>query len=103
MAQKKGKTPPPAKTPENRENQLIELAYDLVEKRLREGTASAQETVHFLKLGNTRAQLEKQKLEAETRLLTEKQEALESAKQVGELYQQAIDAMKRYGGHSEEE
>ena len=34
----------PALTPEARENQLIELAMDLVEKRILEGTASSQET-----------------------------------------------------------
>ena len=32
----------PALTPEARENQLISLATDLVEKRLIEGTASSQ-------------------------------------------------------------
>ena len=37
----------PALTPEARENQLIALAVDLVEKRLIEGTASSQETTHF--------------------------------------------------------
>lgn len=34
----------PALTPDARENQLISLATDLVEKRLIEGTASSQET-----------------------------------------------------------
>lgn len=33
----------PALTPEARQNQLIALATDLVEKRLIEGTASSQE------------------------------------------------------------
>ena len=41
----------PALTPEARENQLIALAVDLVEKRLIEGTASSKETTHLLKLG----------------------------------------------------
>ena len=52
---------PKAFTPEGRENQLISFAYDLVEKRLREGTATAQETVHFLKMGSTKSRLEKEK------------------------------------------
>ena len=42
----------PAISPEARDNQLIALAYNLVEKRLLEGTASSQETTHFLKLGS---------------------------------------------------
>ena len=37
--------------PDAREQQLIAKAYNLVEKRLDEGTASSQETTHFLKLG----------------------------------------------------
>jgi hypothetical protein len=41
-------------TPEAKENQMISLAMDLVEKRLREGTASSQETTHFLKLATTK-------------------------------------------------
>lgn len=38
----------PALSPEARENQMISLAMDLVEKRLREGTASSAETTHSL-------------------------------------------------------
>ena len=40
----------PALSPETRENQLISLAYDLVEERLLNGTATSQETTYFLKL-----------------------------------------------------
>lgn len=47
-----------ALTPEGRENQLIDLAVSLVEKRLLEGTASSQEVTTILKLGTTRARLE---------------------------------------------
>ena len=42
-----------ALTPEARENQLIDLAVSLVEKRLLEGTASSQEVTTILKLGTT--------------------------------------------------
>ena len=59
----------PALTPEARENQLIALAVDLVEQRLLDGTASSQETTHFLKLGSMRNRLEMEKLEEENRLL----------------------------------
>ena len=52
----------PALTPEARENQLISIAYDLVEKRLLEGTASSQETTHFLKLGSTKERKEKENI-----------------------------------------
>ena len=42
----------PASTPEAREQQLISAAYDLVEERILNGTATSHELVHFLKLGS---------------------------------------------------
>ena len=59
----------PALTPEARENQLISYAVDLVEQRLLNGTASSQETTHFLKLGSMKNRLEMQKLEEENKTL----------------------------------
>ena len=95
----------PALTPEARENQMISLAVDLAEQQLRNGTASSQVITHFLKLGTTVAQLEKEKLEQENKLLQARTEALESAKRVEELYEDAIKAMKKYsgGGDSDED
>ena len=61
--------PRPALTPEARENQLISMAYDLVEQRLLDGTATSQETTHFLKLGSTKARLEMEKLQKEQKYL----------------------------------
>ena len=92
----------PALTPEARENHLIAKAYDLVEQRLDDGTATSQETTHFLKLGSAKAKLELEKLRKETDLLVSKKEALDSAKRMEELYSEALDAMKRYGGHYNE-
>ena len=88
----------PAITPEGREMQLINLAMDLVEQRLRDGTASSQETTHFLKLGSTRNQLEIKKLERETELLEVKKESLESSARMEKLYSDAMEAMKTYSG-----
>lgn len=89
---------PPATTPEGRENQLISLAMDLVEKRLLAGTASSQETTHFLKLGSTKERLEKDILEKQKDLITAKTESIQSAKRVEELYVDALNAMRRYSG-----
>lgn len=89
----------PARTPETRENQLIAAAYDLVEERILNGTASSQETTHFLKLGSPKSRLEIEKLERENELLRAKTEALESEKNMAEMYAKAIKAMQRYGGH----
>lgn len=92
----------PALTPEARENQLISLAYDLVEERLRNGTATSQETTHFLKLGSTKERIEKEILEKQKELISAKTEALQSAKRIEELYAEAVKAMRTYTGAGEE-
>lgn len=88
----------PATTPEAKENQMISLAIDLAEKQLREGTASSNVINHYLKLATTREQLEQQKLRHENDLLVAKSEQLASAKRVEELYDDAINAMRKYNG-----
>ena len=93
----------PALTPESRENQMISLAIDLAEKQLQEGTASSQVITHFLKLGSTKQQLEKEKLEEENKLLRARTESLKTAERIEELYTNAIDAMRRYSGQDDEE
>lgn len=92
------KVEPPALTPEARENQLIALAVNLAEKQLAEGTASSQVISHYLKLGSTKARLEKETLELEKGLLQAKIEALQSQKRVEELYANALAAMRSYQG-----
>ena len=89
----------PGLTPETRENQLISLAVDLAAKQLQEGTASSQVIAHFLRLGSTKATLEREKLERENELLRAKTEALESSKDMLEMYDNAIKAMQRYSGN----
>lgn len=93
----------PALTPEARENQLISMAVDLVEERLANGTASAQETVHFLRLGSTKAKLEKQKLEADMKLQEAKVADIEARRTSEAKFEEAIKAFKRYSGQSEPE
>lgn len=90
----------PALTPEARENQLIALATDLVEQRLIDGTASSQETTHFLKLATTKARLEKEILIEQKKLITAKTKAYESEEVKAELFKEAIAAMREYSGNS---
>lgn len=92
----------PALTPEQRENQMIALSMDLVERRLREGTASSSETVHFLKLASTKEKLEREKEKEEIKLLRAKTESLESMGRIENLYAEAITAMRRYGGSNDQ-
>ena len=88
----------PGRTIESRENQLIRLAYDLAEERLRKKTATSQEVTTLMKLGSTLAQLEKVKLEKENQLLVAKTENLQSQKKIEELYAEAMIAFTRYSG-----
>lgn len=92
----------PALTPEAREMQMISLAVDLAEKQLMEGTASAQVITHYLKLGATTAQYEKEQLKLENELLKAKAEALKSQERQEELYKEAIKAMRNYSGYGSE-
>lgn len=87
-----------AMTPEARENQLINLAVNCAEKKLRDGTASNQLICFYLKLGSTKERLELEKLEKETELLKAKASALESSQKIEELYTNAMAAMRRYSG-----
>jgi hypothetical protein len=93
----------PATTPEGRENQLVNLAVELAEKQLREGTASAQVISHYIKLGSTRETLEQERLRSENALLEAKIKALESAKDMQGLYANAIKAMRSYQGENVED
>jgi hypothetical protein len=94
----KPKLRPPGKTVESRENQLISMAVDLAARQLADGTASSQVITHYLKLGSTMQQLENEKLKTENELLKAKTDALKSAKKVEELYLNALNAMRNYGG-----
>ena len=88
----------PATTPAGRESQLVSQAYDLAEQRMRQGTASAQEITYFLRLGSSREQLEQERLYNENLLLEAKREAMESAKRIEDMYEQALNAMRSYAG-----
>jgi hypothetical protein len=89
----------PARTPEERENQLIDAAVDLAELQLRSGEASAQVITHYLKLGSSREKLEQKRLENEVALLVTKREVMESEKRVEGLIADALHAMQAYSGN----
>lgn len=89
-----------ATTPEARENQLINAAFALAEKQIRNGTASSQVITHYLKLGSSREKLEQRRLEGEVSLNETKIEMMKSARRVEELYGDALAAMKSYSGQT---
>ena len=93
----------PALTPEAEENQMIALATTLVKQRLVDGTASSQETTHYLKLAANKRknELEMEILEKQKELVVAKTEKLQSQKRVEELYSEALSAMRSYSGQGE--
>lgn len=90
----------PAINPEMREQQLISLAVDLVEQRLRDGTASSQETTHFLKLASQKAKYDAERAKLENELLKAKTQEIRDRADTKTLYKNAIEAMKLYSGHA---
>lgn len=93
----------PGLTPESRENQMIALAMDLVEQRLLDGTASSQETTHFLKLATRDYQLKIDNLKEENKLMRAKTEQLESLKSQEELLEKAMRAFAGYSGRGDDD
>ena len=85
-------------SPEARENQLVSLAMDLAEERLRNKKATSQEIVYWLKVGSSKEYIERQILEKQASLVDAKTEAYGSSKRIEEMMNNALDAMKRYSG-----
>jgi len=89
---------PPARTPEEREMQLADAAYDLAEEQIESGSASSQVITHFLKMGSTRERLEQERMRHEMELMEVKKAQLEGQKHMEELFVEAINAMRSYQG-----
>ena len=89
--------------PSAREQHMINLAIDVAEQRLRDGTATSQIIEHYLKLGSVKAQLEYDLLREELELKRAKTESIHAMRTEEEKYQKAIDAMRIYSGMGEPE
>jgi hypothetical protein len=93
----------PALSPEARENQMIALAMDLVEQRLRDGTASSQETTHFLKAASQKSKLELENLRLTNELTAAKTKAIGDTAEIKILYEDALKAMRKYQGQGDDD
>lgn len=89
---------PPARTLEAREKEMVSLAVELAERQLRDGSASPSVITHYLKLGTSSYELERQKLIHECKLLEAKTENAKSLTRMEEIYQEAFEALRRYQG-----
>lgn len=92
---------PPARSAIEQENRCISLAMDLAERKLRDGTASSQLISQFVKYGSSHERLERENQELNNQLLVAKTDAIKSAERMEEVYAEAINAMRSYGGYDE--
>lgn len=90
----------PASEPEAREKQLVNLAVDLAEQQLRDGTASAAVLTHYLKIASKREVLEREILEKQSALIEAKSTSLKKDREAEDLAKAAIEAMKNYNSGS---
>lgn len=79
------------------ESRCIAKAYALVEQRLEDGTATSQETVHFLRMGSTREQIEREHMRQKTEEAAAKVEMYERMKQNEIDMKEAMRAFTTYG------
>ena len=91
-----------ASTPEGRENELIDMAYNEVARRIANHQATSAELVHFLKMGSEKERLERSKIEAEMELQRAKTVAIEEGRSMEAIAKEAMDAFKRYSGVEDE-
>lgn len=93
----------PALTLEASVNENIALATNLAKKRLKNGTASAQEVCFYLKLGTTERSLELEKMRKENALLEAKTASIKEASNTSALAEAALRAFKGYRTSEPEE
>ena len=91
----------PGMTIESRQSQLIALATNLAEQQLRDGTASPSVIAHFLKLGTVQAQLEIEKLKADTVLSNAKADAYSATADHGDKLDEVLRYMRMYRGEDD--
>lgn len=96
-AKRRGR-PRTATTPEEREKQLQNKAFDLAEKQLDAGTASSQVITALMKGGGIREQLELEKLRNENELLRARTEQMANALVIEVKIEAALEAFRQYSG-----
>lgn len=87
-----------ARTPEAREEEMIALATDEIERRIRDGSAPAPVLMMYAKAGLGREKLERIRLERENTLLRAKVEAMEAATQSNDKLDAVLRAFRTYSG-----
>lgn len=86
------------RTLEEQERRMINLAMDLAERQLIEGTASSQTINHFLELGDSMQDIRRRAAENRMALNQAKIESYNQAKISDEKASKAVEALKLYAG-----
>ena len=94
---------PTAATEKARTNQLVSLARDVSEERLRNGTASAQEIVFWLREGSEQQQLVNERTITQTEKDRAQISAIQQAEDIELLMKDALQAFAGYSGQADED
>lgn len=92
---------PPARTRERRVQQLVLQAENLIEERIRNGTASPTETVAIVRLGTELERANIERIKMQTGYLAAQKAKAESETVREELFTNAMKAMSVYKGEDE--
>jgi hypothetical protein len=90
----------PSSDPQAREQQLVNLAVNLAEQQLMDGTASPSVINHFLKIASSRETIEREILEKQAKLIEAKALSISKDREAEEIAKKAIEAMKNYNSGS---
>ena len=94
--------PIPPRTEEEEEKRAGSYAMDLAIKQLREGTASSQIIVHFLRINSQKEQAELRKIQKEIELLEAKKKSIEAGEEQDKKYEEVVKAISSYAGKDQE-
>lgn len=89
---------PPALTVDGRFDQLVALAVDLAEERLRDKSASNQLVSEIIRYGSQKEKLMREKIQRETEMLKAKADALKAHETSIKMIEEAMKAMAEYTG-----
>lgn len=88
----------PPESIEEAEKTCIGLSYQLVMQRLHDGTATSQETTHFLRLATEQARNDNELAKARIEKEKAQAEAIKQSEHNNDLYEKALNAFKGYSG-----
>ena len=88
----------PARTAEERQDQLINLAIDEAERQITKGIATSQIITHYLKLATEREKAEITRINGEIELQKAKIEAMAGQARQEQMFKDAVAAFRGYQG-----